>query len=128
MLLYKGLSALHIGVALPSTESIEITNLLLQHGADPDARDNYFGEKQDGRTALHIVCCREDDYIAANKIAEMLLQCGASPDLLSCGSSALSLAIASGNDLVRFFFNNSINNFSELFCNLYLVIYINNLK
>ncbi|XP_047130657.1 ankyrin repeat and MYND domain-containing protein 1 isoform X1 [Hydra vulgaris] len=98
----KGLCVLHIAVALP-TKSVEITSLLLQYGADPNARDNYFDEehgKENGRTALHIVCCREDDYKTAQQIAEMLLQYGANPNLLCCGSSPLSLAIGSGNDLI----------------------------
>ncbi|XP_065644158.1 ankyrin repeat and MYND domain-containing protein 1 isoform X4 [Hydra vulgaris] len=98
----KDLCVLHIAVALP-TKSVEITSLLLQHGADPNARDNYFDEehgKEDGRTALHIVCCREDDYKTAQQVAEMLLQHGANPNLLCCGSSPLSLAIGSGNDLI----------------------------
>ena len=88
-------------MALPTAESIEITKILLEYGADPNLRDGYFEENiHDGRTPLHIVCCREDNYKDAQKIAKLLLQHGADPNLLCLGNSALSLAIASGNDLV----------------------------
>jgi len=106
---HQNLCPLHISVALPCTEAIEITKILLQHGADPNLRDDYTTDittkecretKVEGRTPLHIVCCREDNYKEAQKIAKLLLQNGADPDLLCCGNSSLSLAIASGNDMI----------------------------
>ena len=56
-----GLNPLHIAVALPCRESIEITRLLLEAKANPDLEDLAFGESSSGRTALHIACTREDD-------------------------------------------------------------------
>ncbi|XP_029905656.1 ankyrin repeat and MYND domain-containing protein 1 isoform X2 [Myripristis murdjan] len=52
-----------------------------------------------GRTALHVACQRDSDYIHASEVVALLLSHGASTDLLWSGHSPLSLAIASGNDL-----------------------------
>ncbi|XP_057302438.1 ankyrin repeat and MYND domain-containing protein 1-like [Hydractinia symbiolongicarpus] len=97
----KKLCPLHIAVALPCPEGVEIAKHLLSFGADPNLQDDYFGNINDGgRTPLHIVCCREDNYKQSLKIGKLLLEHGADPDLLCAGNSALSLAIASGNDLL----------------------------
>ncbi|XP_069752448.1 ankyrin repeat and MYND domain-containing protein 1 isoform X3 [Narcine bancroftii] len=55
--------------------------------------------EEDGRTALHMACSREDDYKQAHQIVQLLLKHKANPNLLWSGHSPLSLAIASGNDL-----------------------------
>ena len=107
----QNLCPLHIAVALPCIESVEITKLLLQYGADPNRRDLFpppsgteggGGDMPptDGRTPLHIVCSREDSFKQCQKIARLLLEYGADPNMLCIGNSPLSLAIGSGNDLV----------------------------
>ncbi|KAM7011941.1 ankyrin repeat and MYND domain-containing protein 1 [Tautogolabrus adspersus] len=114
----KGLYPLHVAVALPGPAGPKITELLLHAVADPDAqasdKDEIYGPdkvgeplstnenllKAGGRTALHVACQRESDYRNASKIVALLLAHGASTDLLWSGHSPLSLAIASGNNLV----------------------------
>ncbi|MEQ2236732.1 hypothetical protein ILYODFUR_015744 [Ilyodon furcidens] len=118
----KGFYPLHIAAALPGPEGPEITQLLLHAVTDPDARAcdqdeiyepdlNLMNDKEwldtsknlhlkeGGRTALHIACQREYDYLNACKVVALLLSHRASTDLLWSGHSPLSLAIASGNDL-----------------------------
>eukprot|EP00794_Sanderia_malayensis_P010982 gene10982-12145_t len=97
---HLGLAPLHIAVALPCSEGIEITRLLLEANADPDITDELFGEEERGRTALHIACAREDCDKDAQKVVEYLVKFGANPNTLCRGHSPLSLAISSGNDLV----------------------------
>ncbi|KAM6962472.1 ankyrin repeat and MYND domain-containing protein 1 [Aplochiton taeniatus] len=53
-----------------------------------------------GRTALHVACQRDSDYANAREVVSLLLSHKASTHLLWSGHSPLSLAIASGNDLV----------------------------
>ncbi|KAM4629235.1 ankyrin repeat and MYND domain-containing protein 1 [Polymixia lowei] len=53
-----------------------------------------------GRTALHVACQRDNDYSHAREVVSLLLSHRASTHLLWSGHSPLSLAIASGNDLV----------------------------
>ena len=64
-----GLAPLHIAVALPCREGIEITRLLLEANANPDLEDLAFGQSANGRTALHIACTREDD----NKVLHLFI-------------------------------------------------------
>ncbi|XP_030072899.1 ankyrin repeat and MYND domain-containing protein 1 [Microcaecilia unicolor] len=66
---------------------------------------NYFEKseispEEGGRTPLHIACQRTDNYQHARDIVRLLLMHKANPNLLWLGHSPLSLAIASGNDLV----------------------------
>ena len=48
-------------MALPDETGVEITELLLKSGADPDIRDSAFGSEENGRTPAHIACSREDN-------------------------------------------------------------------
>ncbi|XP_022095242.1 ankyrin repeat and MYND domain-containing protein 1-like isoform X2 [Acanthaster planci] len=57
------------------------------------------GEHKGGRTPLHIACDRDDNDELARQVVHLLLEHGANPNVLCCGQSPLSLAIASGNDL-----------------------------
>ncbi|XP_074491160.1 ankyrin repeat and MYND domain-containing protein 1 isoform X1 [Sebastes fasciatus] len=118
----KGLYPLHVAAALPGPEGPRITELLLHAITNPDAQacdqDEIYEPdkismkaqeplktnenphlKEGGRTALHVACQRECDYLNASKVVALLLSHGASTDLLWSGHSPLSLAIASGNDL-----------------------------
>jgi len=95
----SGIAPLHIAVALPDETGVEITELLLKSGANPDIRDSAFGSEENGRTPAHIACSREDNDKVSCAVVRLLLEYGANPDLLCEGYSALSLAICSGNDL-----------------------------
>ncbi|XP_041647460.1 ankyrin repeat and MYND domain-containing protein 1 [Cheilinus undulatus] len=113
----KGLYPLHVAAALTGPVGPEITELLLHAVADPDAQacdqdEIYEPDKADnplstnenhvkagGRTALHMACQKEGDYMNASKVVALLLAHGARTDLIWSGHSPLSLAIASGNDL-----------------------------
>ncbi|XP_064614840.1 ankyrin repeat and MYND domain-containing protein 1-like [Liolophura sinensis] len=115
-----GLSPLHIAVAIPGIEGVQITELLLEAQADPNVRaidDNTYlntflaeewskdviEEEQQallgGRTPLHIACSRDDNNKNACRVVRLLLEYGAKSDLLCKGFSPLALAITSGNDL-----------------------------
>ncbi|XP_068685368.1 ankyrin repeat and MYND domain-containing protein 1-like [Montipora foliosa] len=94
-----GIAPLHIAVALPDGTGVEITELLLNSGADPNIRDCAFGSENNGRTPAHIACLREDNDKVSSAVVGLLLQNGANPDILCEGHSALSLAILSGNDM-----------------------------
>ncbi|KAM4738899.1 ankyrin repeat and MYND domain-containing protein 1 [Anableps anableps] len=116
----KGFYPLHVAAALPGPQGPEITELLLHAITDSDAQacdedeiyepDMLFMKenepmahkknlllKEGGRTALHIACQRESDYLNACNVVALLLSHRASTDLLWSGHSPLSLAIASGN-------------------------------
>nr|VZI46376.1 unnamed protein product [Spirometra erinaceieuropaei] len=123
-----GLAALHFAVLLPRRAGVEITEMLLDALADPNARaspdlsfltDSQCAIRQQlengdiglqsvqareeyavdgGRTPLHLVCSRDYDTANATRIVHLLLQRGADPNMLCNGHSALSLAIASGNE------------------------------
>lgn len=95
----SGIAPLHIAVALPDETGVEITELLLKSGADPNIRDSAFSSEDYGRTPAHIASSREDNDKVSCAVVRLLLEYGANPDLLCEGHSALSLAICSGNDL-----------------------------
>ena len=57
----SGIAPLHIAVALPDETGVEITELLLKSGADPNIRDCAFGAEENGRTPAHIASSREDN-------------------------------------------------------------------
>ncbi|XP_062566386.1 ankyrin repeat and MYND domain-containing protein 1-like, partial [Saccostrea cucullata] len=115
-----GLAPLHIAAAIPGEEGVQITELLLGAGANPDVRateddsflnrtleeewskDVILPESQEllgGRTPLQIACARDDNYKNACRVVHLLLDHKANPNLLCNGFSALALSIASGNDL-----------------------------
>lgn len=48
-------------MALPDETGVEITELLLKSGADPNIRDCAFDAEENGRTPAHIACSREDN-------------------------------------------------------------------
>uniref|UniRef100_A0A3P8T7D4 MYND-type domain-containing protein n=1 Tax=Amphiprion percula TaxID=161767 RepID=A0A3P8T7D4_AMPPE len=122
----KGLYPLHVAAALPGPAGPRITELLLHTVPDPDTRacdqdeiyepDRCFLQicmkteeplsfsesphlKEGGRTALHVACQRDSDYLNASKVVALLVSHSASTELLWSGHSPLSLAIASGNEL-----------------------------
>nr|XP_015826559.2 ankyrin repeat and MYND domain-containing protein 1 isoform X2 [Nothobranchius furzeri] len=121
---YKGLYPLHVAAALPGPQGPVITEILIQSLPDLDldlqacdedeiyepdrismmalklrsSRDSP-GLGKGGRTALHVACQREFDYMNASKVVSILLSHRASTNLLWSGHSPLSLAVASGNHL-----------------------------
>uniref|UniRef100_A0A3Q1F7J1 Ankyrin repeat and MYND domain-containing protein 1-like n=1 Tax=Acanthochromis polyacanthus TaxID=80966 RepID=A0A3Q1F7J1_9TELE len=105
----KGLYPLHVAAALPGPEGPRITELLLHTVPDPDTRacdqDEIYDSsesphlKEGGRTALHVACQRDSDYLVCEYLVALLVSHSASTDLLWSGHSPLSLAIASGNEL-----------------------------
>ncbi|KAH8855939.1 Ankyrin repeat and MYND domain-containing protein 1 [Schistosoma japonicum] len=111
-----GLTVLHYAVLVPDEMGVQLTEILLKDGqADPNKQatlDDSFKLKteynafiqseikkmHEGRTPLHLVCSREYDLPNSAIIAECLLRHNANPNLLCNGHSALSVAIAVGND------------------------------
>uniref|UniRef100_A0A672I5S7 MYND-type domain-containing protein n=1 Tax=Salarias fasciatus TaxID=181472 RepID=A0A672I5S7_SALFA len=101
---------LHVAAALPGSAGPRITELLLHAITDPDSQacdqDEMYEQdrvphlKGGGRTALHVACQRDSDYQNASEVVALLVSHRARTDLLWSGHSPLSLAIASGNDLV----------------------------
>ncbi|CAL1536373.1 unnamed protein product [Lymnaea stagnalis] len=115
-----GLCPLHIACAIPGEEGVEMTELLLDALADPDARayedDSFLNRNLEdewskdpisdeskkllgGRTALQIACARDDNYKASFRVVRLLLEHKADTNLICNGFSPLALAIASGNDM-----------------------------
>ena len=64
-------------MALPDETGVEITELLLKSGADPNIRDCAFGAEENGRTPAHIASSRED-----NDQVQCTTACMASPDTM----------------------------------------------
>uniref|UniRef100_A0A8C3BRQ6 Ankyrin repeat and MYND domain containing 1 n=1 Tax=Cairina moschata TaxID=8855 RepID=A0A8C3BRQ6_CAIMO len=123
-----GLTPLHIAASIPGEEGVQIMQYLLNSVLDLDARaedgnevyggvtlqlkneagppQQYFSSnsgpvpEEGGRSALHIACEREDNSEHARDVIRLLLMHKANPNILWSGHSPLSLAIASGNDLV----------------------------
>ncbi|RXN06561.1 ankyrin repeat and MYND domain-containing 1 [Labeo rohita] len=57
--------------------------------------------QEGGRTPLHVACQRDSDYANARDVVALLLSHNANPNDVWSGHSPLSLAIASGNDLLE---------------------------
>ncbi|XP_028259760.1 ankyrin repeat and MYND domain-containing protein 1 [Parambassis ranga] len=118
----KGLHPLHVAAALLGPAGPTITEMLLHSITDPDARacdqdDIYEPDMvctkvneplstseiphlgEGGRTALHVACQKDADYLNSSKVVALLLSHSARTDLIWSGHSPLSLAIASGNDM-----------------------------
>ncbi|EUB55829.1 Ankyrin repeat and MYND domain-containing protein [Echinococcus granulosus] len=109
-----GLTALHFAVVLPGAVGVQLTQMLLQRGANPNLRalpDASFlvdieGKKSTwststcdgGRTALHLACAKTYDKQHATEIVKLLIHHSADANLLCNGHCALSLALACGND------------------------------
>ncbi|KAL5106774.1 hypothetical protein TcWFU_004220 [Taenia crassiceps] len=109
-----GLTALHFAVVLPGETGVELTQTLLQGGANatlrasPDASFLVDIESDkakwpistcdSGRTALHLACARTYDRQHSLKIVQLLMDHGADPNLLCNGQCALSLALTCSND------------------------------
>ncbi|KAG7488355.1 hypothetical protein MATL_G00034500 [Megalops atlanticus] len=55
--------------------------------------------EEGGRTPLHVACQRDTDHAVSRDVVSLLLSHKSNTNLLWSGHSALSLAIASGNDL-----------------------------
>ncbi|GFR59996.1 ankyrin repeat and MYND domain-containing protein 1 [Elysia marginata] len=115
-----GLYPVHIAAAIPGEEGVQITELLLDALADPNARahedDSFLNTNLEeewskdvisdqsrallgGRTALQIACARDDNYKNSCRVVRLLLEHKADTSLICNGFSPLTLAIASGNDL-----------------------------
>lgn len=83
----SGIAPLHIAVALPDQTGVEITELLLRAGADPNIRDCAFGYEENGRTPAHIACSREDNdqvlHLVTPEIRQALSPYSSSPFFFS---------------------------------------------
>ena len=88
----RGMTALHhtvrAGVRAPLSAHLEIIELLVAWGADPNARD------REGRTAL---CLALEKGGAFTDLSGLLLALGADPDLMSAGARPLCLAAERGS-------------------------------
>ena len=84
----KGISPFHLAVGSnPPSYSLEITKLLLQHGADPNVRS------LEGVTPVHVVASW-----GRVELLRLLLLCGGDPEIKDfCHRNALHYAIAEEN-------------------------------
>ena len=107
------LTPLHIACGCWKSTAIEIARLLLERGAEVNARSAPNGKEYlsladatvteevegHGRTPLHIVCARDtsEETLA---LVRLLLEYHADPNAVCNGQTPLSLAIAMGNELL----------------------------
>ncbi|KER29719.1 hypothetical protein T265_03734 [Opisthorchis viverrini] len=115
-----GLTPLHYAVLLPGKKGVRMVQMLLEAGANPDAQaapdqsftiqsSNHESEStvrvptevspsEGGRTPLQLACAREYGHENAAAMVQAMMDHGANPNLTCNGHTALTLAIASGND------------------------------
>ncbi|TGZ63020.1 hypothetical protein CRM22_007125 [Opisthorchis felineus] len=115
-----GLTPLHYAVLLPGKKGVRLVQILLEAGANPDAQaapDQSFtiqssnresestvgmptegSPSEGGRTPLQLACAREYGHENAAAMVQAMMDHGANPNLTCNGHTALTLAIASGND------------------------------
>ncbi|XP_006893562.1 PREDICTED: ankyrin repeat and MYND domain-containing protein 1 [Elephantulus edwardii] len=83
---------------------VELLSSSLKLNNEPGPPSSYYTPcppaPEGGRTALHVVCEREDDSKHTRDIVRLLLTHKANPNTLWSGHSPLSLSITNGNDLV----------------------------
>ncbi|UJR35015.1 hypothetical protein I4U23_027791 [Adineta vaga] len=113
---HSSLTPLHIACGCLSSNVVDIAQLLLEYGADVNAeslanKKEYYSlidplileliqtmeVPQNGRTPLHIACTRERSEETLN-LVRLLLHYQANPNAICNGQTALSLAIAFGNE------------------------------
>uniref|UniRef100_A0A669QBF1 Ankyrin repeat and MYND domain containing 1 n=1 Tax=Phasianus colchicus TaxID=9054 RepID=A0A669QBF1_PHACC len=86
----------------PDEVSFSLISFPFTSGPPQEYFSSYNGPvpEEGGRSALHIACEREGNSEHARDVIRLLLTHKANPNTLWSGHSPLSLAIASGNDLV----------------------------
>ncbi|KAF0301739.1 Ankyrin repeat and MYND domain-containing protein 1 [Amphibalanus amphitrite] len=112
-----GLSPLHVSCSLPGDGSLQLSALLLQRGADPNAasdrgsalldpqllqrRQLPLPEQLGARTPLHVVCQRPadsyDQKVVSRRLMNLLEDSGADVEALCNGHSPTTLALLTGD-------------------------------